>query len=122
MAGPGLFALRDFARLATPSVSLPPSTLLLETPKCIAVFDAYPKARYHFLVLPKLPFPGDTGLLEGNLDSLAALLRHPARGAVVDAMAAAADEVVEMVRDEMHKTEGFEWGVNVGFHSVPSMR
>lgn len=31
-------------------------------------------------------------------------------------------EVVEMIRDEMLKTEGFEWGIEVGFHAVPSMR
>jgi aprataxin len=31
-------------------------------------------------------------------------------------------EVVEMIKDEMLKTEGFEWGIEVGFHAVPSMR
>lgn len=27
-----------------------------------------------------------------------------------------------MIKDEMLKTEGFEWGIQVGFHAVPSMR
>lgn len=29
---------------------------------------------------------------------------------------------MEMIKDEMLKTEGFEWGIQVGFHAVPSMR
>lgn len=33
-----------------------------------------------------------------------------------------AGEVVEMIRDEMMKTEGFTWGVDLGFHAIPSMR
>jgi aprataxin len=33
-----------------------------------------------------------------------------------------ADDCVEMIVDEMRKTEGFEWGVQVGFHAVPSMK
>lgn len=118
-----LFALRNFARLPHPATSLPSSTLLLEHPKCIAVFDTYPKAQYHFLVLPRLPFSATT-IAEREVDSLAALLRLPAeaRSAVLDALAETAAEVVEMVKDEMGKTHGFEWGLNVGFHSVPSMR
>jgi aprataxin len=27
-----------------------------------------------------------------------------------------------MIQDEMMKTEGFVWGVDMGFHAVPSMR
>lgn len=111
------------ARLARPSSSLPPSTLLLETEACIAIFDKYPKAKYHVLVLPRIPFPAQS-LTDANLDSLAALLCHSETSGrtVVKAMAEAAAEVEEMIRDEMVKTEGFAWGVNVGFHAVPSMK
>ena len=117
----GLFALRDFARLPQPSTQLSPSTLLVEHPNCIAVFDAYPKAKYHFLVLPRLPFSAAT-IGERQLDSLAALLKHPARNVVIEEMERTVEEVVEMIRDEMSKSEGREWGINVGFHAVPSMR
>lgn len=119
-----LFALRDFAKAKNPTAALPPNVLLLETPKCIAVFDAYPKAMYHFLVLPKIPFVvSDTQQLnEAELDSLSALLRSSDYGIVLEALKEAAAEVVDMVRDEMMKTHGFEWHVNVGFHSIPSMR
>lgn len=116
-----LFALRDFARLPRPSSSLPPSTLLVEHPNCIAVFDAYPKAKYHFLVLPRLPFAA-AEIGERELDSLESLLRHPSRGAVIDELERTAEEVVDMIRDEMGKTEGKEWGIHVGFHAVPSMK
>jgi aprataxin len=27
-----------------------------------------------------------------------------------------------MIRDEMMKTEGFTWGIDLGFHAIPSMR
>ena len=33
-----------------------------------------------------------------------------------------AEEVEEMIKDEMMKTEGFTWGVHMGFHAIPSMR
>jgi aprataxin len=113
-----LFALRDFARHPPP-----PPTTLLQHPRALAVFDAYPKAKYHFLVLARLPAAG--GLSERDVDSLASLLRcrdHEARETIMSDLEAAADEVVEMVRDEMVKTTGREWGVQVGFHAVPSMR
>lgn len=119
-----LFALRDFAKAKNPTAALPPSVLLLETPKCIAVFDAYPKAIYHFLVLPKIPFVvSETKQLnEAELDNLSVLLQHPDHEQVLAALKEAAAEVVDMVRDEMVKTYGFEWPINSGFHSIPSMR
>lgn len=119
-----LFDLQNYAKVKNPAASLPPSVLLLETPKCIAVFDRYPKAMYHFLVLPKLPFVvSDTRQLnEAELDSLSVLLQCPEHGQVLSALKEAAAEVVDMVRDEMVKSHGFEWPINLGFHSVPSMR
>jgi aprataxin len=37
-------------------------------------------------------------------------------------MRSMAGEVVEMIKDEMMKTEGFIWGVDLGFHAIPSMK
>lgn len=119
-----LFALRDFAKAKNATAALPPSVLLVETPKCIAVFDAYPKAKYHFLVLPKIPFVvSETRQLgETELDNLSVLLQNPQYEHVLTALEEAAAEVVDMVRDEMVKSYGFEWPINIGFHSIPSMR
>ena len=127
-----LLALRNYATLPNPSSSIPPSTLILNTPNTMAIFDAYPKAKYHFLILPRYPFPPSsdpdsrtsTVKLE-VLDDLRSLLLHSKEGQredVIRAMADTAREVEEMIRDEMIKTEGFEWKIDVGFHAIPSMK
>lgn len=42
---------------------------------------------------------------------------------LLDALAGAAEECEEMIRDEMRKEfDGVEWAVQVGFHAVQSMR
>jgi aprataxin len=115
-------ALRDYALVKSPSTQISPSTLLLDSPECIAIFDAYPKAKYHFLILPRYPFPHKCNI--DYLNDLKALLGAPqdVRRAVVEGMRSMAGEVVEMIRDEMMKTEGFTWGIDLGFHAIPSMR
>jgi aprataxin len=60
-----------------------------------------------------------------HLDDLKSLLLKPSadyRDEVIRAMVDTAREVEEMIRDEMVKTEGFEWKVDTGFHAIPSMR
>jgi len=49
-------------------------------------------------------------------------MERGARKEVVEAIRGMAEEVVEMIRDEMMKTEGFTWGIDLGFHAEPSMR
>lgn len=98
----------------------------------MVVFDSYPKAKYHFLVLPRYPFPpqsdpdSDESIVSiETLDDLKSLLRKAGadqREEVLRAMAETAREVEEMIRDEMLKTEGFEWKIDVGFHAIPSMK
>jgi aprataxin len=127
-----LSALRTYATLPHPASALPASTLLLSTPNTIAIFDAFPKAKYHFLVLPRYPFPPQSGPESSTsivkldaLDDLRSLLLEAGadqRGDVIEAMAETAREVEEMIRDEMIKTEGFEWKIDVGFHAIPSMK
>ena len=129
---PVLSALRTYATLPDPASSLSASTLLLSTPNTIAIFDAYPKAKYHFLVLPRYPFPPQShpestkSIVKLDvLDDLKSLLLKAGaeqREEVINTMAEMAGEIEEMIRDEMVKTEGFEWKIDVGFHAIPSMK
>jgi aprataxin len=127
MAGFPSNALRDYALVKSPSTQIPASTLLIDSPQCITIFDAYPKAKYHFLVLPRYPFlkSGSKSICSiDDLHDLTSLLamEKGARKEVVHAIRGMAGEVVEMIRDEMMKTEGFTWGIDLGFHAEPSMR
>ncbi|KAL7423152.1 aprataxin-like protein [Cryptotrichosporon argae] len=121
-----LSALRKAATLAHPDLDLPSSAYLLHTPSALVVFDKFPKAKYHFLVLPRHPRPASGPGAALPLSALGSL-RDMAREAlenvreVVEDLVEVGKEVVEMVREEMVKTEGFEWGVQMGFHAQPSM-
>jgi len=60
-----------------------------------------------------------------ELDDLKSLLLKTSpdvREQVIISLSDMASEVEEMMRDEMHKTEGFEWGIDIGFHAIPSMK
>lgn len=48
--------LVSYAKTQEPSSSLPDEVLLLSTEHTLTIFDKYPKAKYHFLTLPRLPF------------------------------------------------------------------
>ncbi|KIR30433.1 aprataxin [Cryptococcus deuterogattii 99/473] len=132
MASHPLLALRQYATLSDPQSSLPPSKLLFSNSNTMVVFDAYPKAKYHFLVLPRYPFPpqsdpdSDESIVSiETLDDLKSLLLKAGpdeREEIIRAMAETAREVEEMIKDEMLKTEGFEWRIDVGFHAIPSMK
>jgi aprataxin len=128
-----LDALRAYALVKQPAAQIPPSTLLIHDLQTLAIFDAYPKAKYHFLVLPRYPFyqHSDESHTFGSvckldaLDDLKSLMLKPgdeAREEIFLAMKNMAREVEEMIKDEMMKTEGFAWGVDVGFHAIPSMK
>lgn len=126
--------LRDYANLPDPARSLPPEVLLMHNENTIVIFDKFPKAKYHFLVLPRYPStgqadaaPGHSSLVRPNvLDDLKSLLLRTKdrddRWEIVTALANTAAEVEEVIKDEMMKTEGFEWGIDVGFHAIPSMK
>ena len=127
-----LNVLRQYSTLPSPSSSLPADVLLTANSQTIAIFDAYPKAKYHFLVLPRHPFPPQSNPETSRsmvkldaLDDLKNLLTktpRDVRDEVIRAMAEMAGEVEEMVRDEMVKSEGFDWRIDVGFHAIPSMK
>lgn len=127
-----LHALRSYATIRKPPQSIPASTLLFANPGTMAIFDAYPKAKYHFLVLPRYPFPpqanpeSTTSIVRlEHLDDLKSLLTKTSREVrdeIIGTMLESAREVEEMIRDEMVKVDGFEWNIQVGFHAIPSMK
>ena len=117
-----LHALKEFATHADPKL-IPPSTLLKYTDTTVTIFDKYPKAKYHFLVLPRTNAAnGRTGSV---LHDLRSLLKQDKEFAleVLNDLHAESKEIEKMIRDEMHRDYGAEceWRVFSGFHAVPSM-
>lgn len=118
-----LTALRDFALLSNPK-TIPPSNLLKFTDTTITIFDKFPKAKYHFLILPRVN--SEKGLTVETLHDLRSLLRLDKAKAlsVLKDLEKESKEVEKMIVDEMQKAHGpgSEWKVFSGFHAVPSMQ
>ncbi|KAF8610152.1 hypothetical protein BDV93DRAFT_601209 [Ceratobasidium sp. AG-I] len=110
-------ALRQYV-LADPK-SLGHDVLLSESEKCITIFDKFPKAMFHFLVLPKL----DSTITSSVSTNLSTLLQWDKAGALqcLQHMHHDAESTKSMIEDEMVKKYGFKWDVHVGFHALPSM-
>ncbi|WFD29454.1 hypothetical protein MSPP1_000463 [Malassezia sp. CBS 17886] len=89
------------------------------------IYDGYPKAQYHFLIL--------------HLDSIRTLLENPYADEVLSRLQAASDRLVARIEGcmrELHVERDAEpsyaadgagacrttWGIQRGFHAVPSMR
>ncbi|KAH8090926.1 hypothetical protein HD553DRAFT_303735 [Filobasidium floriforme] len=129
-----------YAKAVNPDRDLPSDVKLVHNQHTMTIFDLYPKAKYHFLVLPRLPLvlptntspPDKIDFFPIDLVSLSSLLRlnrhkkSPETASppmmVLEKLKEAAEECVAMIKDEMLKTEGFIWDIWVGFHAVPSMR
>jgi aprataxin len=150
---PQLKILRAYAKLDDASLAaahLPPTIYFSHTRHTLTIFDAYPKALFHFLVLPRLRLPpaqdinGDGGRESDSpplmvtesaedLTSLRTLLQRATAsgGADADARARAegtlgvlADEARRLqseIEREMRTHYRFTWPIWVGFHAVPSM-
>jgi aprataxin len=114
-----LTVLRTYAQTAPES--LPASILFKHSDTNITVFDAYPKAIFHFLVLPRLKPECD--LNATALHDLQSLLKADKTKAkkVIASLAEDAKGVKEDIQNEMVKRFGFKWDVWMGFHAVPSM-
>ncbi|KZO95764.1 HIT-like protein [Calocera viscosa TUFC12733] len=112
-------ALENYARTAPEE--LPKDILLSSTEHTVTVKDAYPKAMYHYLVLPRLP----SSLVSSSsrISSLQSLLSGDKEDAlrVVKILGDDAELAKSHILEEMRKKHGFEWDVNIGFHAVPSM-
>ncbi|THH04460.1 hypothetical protein EW145_g5507 [Phellinidium pouzarii] len=114
--------LRAYA--AHTPTDLPPHVYFEHSEHTVTVFDKFPKAHFHFLVLPRVQSEGP--LNAANLTSLKTLLNSPEVGkkealALLKRMKKDAEHVRDLVVEEMHNYFGFEWGVNIGFHAVQSM-
>ena len=131
---PQLKILRTYAKLPDASIAtaLPPTVYFSHTQHTLTIFDAYPKALFHFLVLPRLSSPSSSSSAS-DLTDLRTLLRRRTSTAAADALARAwaeetlralADEAARLrgvVEEEMRTRYGFAWDVWAGFHAVPSM-
>ena len=118
---PQLKILRTYARLpdSTIATALPPTVYFSHTQHTLTIFDAYPKAHFHFLVLPRLSSSSPS---DSDLTDLRTLLRVPRRAH--ETLRVLADEAARLrtvVEEEMRARYGFVWDVWVGFHAVPSM-
>ncbi|KAG8970832.1 hypothetical protein FRC03_000049 [Tulasnella sp. 419] len=126
MSIPILRILQDYASTEDPS-SISPSVRLRHTATTLTIFDKYPKASYHFLILPRIN--NDAGWTKERLTDLRTLLLKWDKSSAKELLKnleAEAEEVKSMIKDEMRKSHGLSessdgWGVNVGFHAVPSM-
>jgi aprataxin len=50
-------ALTRLAKSKDPKKDIPRDELLIHDKWTLAIFDKFPKAKFHFLVLPRIPFP-----------------------------------------------------------------
>ena len=123
-----LKVLRTYAKLpdSTITTTLPPTVYFSHTQHTLTIFDAYPKALFHFLILPRI---SDTAYAS-DLKDLRTLLRRRAspdaqtRSRAQETFRVLADEAARMrgvVEEEMRARYGFVWGIWTGFHPVPSM-
>ncbi|KDE08898.1 hypothetical protein MVLG_00994 [Microbotryum lychnidis-dioicae p1A1 Lamole] len=127
--------LEQYARLHNPECELPKGVHLLSDSKCVTIFDGYEKAKYHFLVMPRYPFPLESSsspssaststsisVPSSHLTSLEALRKSPYCLRVLHALQEQARQVQEMIEEEMLKKEGWKWPIHIGFHARESMR
>ena len=118
-----LTILQQYAKkFETSSSSLPPTLLLTNTETSLTLFDKYPKATYHFLVLPRILV--DSVFTAGDLTNLYTLLAKGKKAEakkLIEGLKGDAEIVKGVVEKEMLKKHGYRWDVWIGFHAVPSL-
>lgn len=84
--------------------SLPSSMLVDADEHTYTIYDGYPKAQFHFLILPRLPFKvrseTDSGSVQERvlhptkeLNSISTLLQSPSRAFVLECLERASERV-----------------------------
>ncbi|KAL0071539.1 aprataxin-like protein [Marasmius tenuissimus] len=104
-----LSLLRTYATKA-PS-EFPDSVLFTHTERTLTIYDAYPKAIFHFLALPRIHNQTDSGLSLKDLHSLKTLLACDKTRAkeLVTALKDDSEEVKKDIESEMVRRYGFKW-------------
>ena len=103
---------RKYAAMEIPNASLPDSVLLTHTDDTLTIFDAYPKAVFHFLVLPRVKAP----LTLKNTENLRSLLQWDKFKAkeLIETIKKDAEKVKAMVEAEMVNQYGGSWPIWMG--------
>ena len=110
--------LRTYAERVDPN-TLPPSVKLCHSDVSVTIFDKYPKAYHHYILIPFIRAP----LTAANLKDLRSLLQLPREQAksLLQNIRRDALEAKALIEEEMVKQHGFKWGIQMGFHAVPSL-
>ena len=88
----------------------------------MTLFDKYPKAIYHFLVLPRI-LAGSV-FTEKDLANMQTLLvkgKKAEAKTLIEGLKKDAETAKGMIEKEMVRKHGYKWDVWIGFHAVPSM-
>ncbi|TBU65786.1 HIT-like domain-containing protein [Dichomitus squalens] len=113
-----LTILRTYAERVDPN-TLPPTVKLCHSDFSVTIFDKYPKAYFHFILIPFIRPP----LTAANLKDIRSLLQLPREQAkgLLRNIRRDALEAKALIEEEMVKQRGFKWGIQMGFHAVPSL-
>ncbi|KAJ6596834.1 HIT-like domain-containing protein [Mycena vulgaris] len=112
-----LTILRTYAQ-TNPS-KLPPSVLFSHSPSNLTIYDTFPKAIFHFLILPRVQEPSTVSELS-NLRKLLSGDKARAKQ-VITALRDDAQTLRAEIEEEMLGRYGFKWDIWTGFHGAPSM-
>ncbi|KAI0362144.1 hypothetical protein OH77DRAFT_1441395 [Trametes cingulata] len=109
--------LRTYAMMDP--VQIPDSVKLCYSDTSVTIHDKWPKGMYHELVLPLIRPP----LRPENLRDLRSLLMLPREEAkaILVGLRRDALEAKKLIEEEMVRQHGFSWGMQIGFHALPSV-
>jgi aprataxin len=107
--------------------SIPAHVYFTHTEHTITIFDAYPKADYHLLMIPRVSNdPEERVWTARNLMSLKTLFsangleKKDVYGFLLR-LKTDVDALREELEEDMRIRRGFTWKLNFGFHAVQSM-
>lgn len=107
--------------------TFPPIVYFSHTEHTITIFDAYPKAEYHLLVIPRVSNRDEDRVrTPKSLLSLKTLFSTPGIEKkdireFLETLEAQADALKEELEEDMRIRRGFVWKLYFGFHAVQSM-
>jgi len=118
-----LTILQKYAKkFETSPSSLPPTLLLTNTETSLTFFDKYPKATYHFLVVPRIL--ANSVFTAKDLTNLHTSLTKGTKvesKKLIEGLKRDAEVAKGIVEEEMLKKHGYKWDVWIGFHAVPTL-